>query len=114
MQEARDLPLDLGRLREIAERGRVLEELSLNFGREGTPSQDDRGSQTFQNLLFFGESFVDFQRCRHSDHPPEALVCLHLCVRFARKMRGSAALVVPPGGSEIVLARISLRSCCSG
>lgn len=50
MQEARDLSLQLSRLREVCEGSRVFEEFPLDFGRERTPSYDDRGSQTFQNF----------------------------------------------------------------
>jgi altronate hydrolase len=58
MQEAGDLSLQLGHFRKVDERRRAFEELPLNFGRESAPSHDDGCSQTFNNLLFFGEKLI--------------------------------------------------------
>jgi hypothetical protein len=60
MQEARDLSLQLGHLRKVDEGRRVFEEFPSDFGRESTPPHDDGRSQTFKNLLFFGENLIHF------------------------------------------------------
>jgi hypothetical protein len=94
VQEARNLPLQLGRLSEIGEGGSVFEEFALDFGWECAPSHDDGRSQIFQNFLVFGEGLID----------------LHL-----REGRGGATLVLPPcNRCGVVTAKISLMIFSGG
>jgi hypothetical protein len=60
MQEAGDLSLQLGHFRKVDEGRCVFEELALDFGREGAPSQNDGRSQTPGYLLFFSEDLIRF------------------------------------------------------
>ena len=71
MQEARDLALQRGCLREVGEGSRVFEEFPLDFGRESTPSHDDGRSQTFQNFLVVPGSLINLEICRRP-----SLVCV--------------------------------------
>ena len=74
VQEARDLPLQLGRLSEIGEGRGVFEKFALDFCGKRAPSHNDGRSQTFENFLVFGESLID----------------LHV------QGRGGATLILPP------------------
>ena len=64
MQEACDLPLQLGRLREVGKGRRAFEKFSLDFGRESAPSHHDCRSETVQNMLVFVGILIDIEGWR--------------------------------------------------
>jgi hypothetical protein len=77
MQEAGDLSLQLGHFRKVDERRRAFEELPLNFGQESAPSHDDGRSQTFNNLLFFGEKLIRLVCEWHESLPSSSHPAIH-------------------------------------